>query len=450
MYFYAFNVGDYRSHTAHLSIVEHYIYRSLIDWYYLNERPMPANDLDYIARVLMIKTDEDKQSLQNVLNEFFKVKKLKLTGDNVECYHHARIDAELKDYWHGNGGRVFGNTKEVTQGNVSGNASGNVGNSTGNVSGNVGNASGNVPHSSKGNVLTQAQRTAKAKAERKKIINDLYSINVSFDEKAGMTALRELHAQYFDTVETQNNGDGNVLENNSGNVFGNVGNEKGNVGNFESNAFANAITNNQELLTNNQNINNNTTTASEKFSQPVDNSFDIRNWQTPAYDEFLPVLADNEIYLKLNSDNYLAEVEKFKSYNANQVAQGKPPLVDDDYRMGKFIDWFKLLAAKQHASKAKTVPNTERFNIDDEDWSNPQKPVYDSPTRHDAYHPSHAKPTTTKLDPSQSVMFNGVLKPCLPDMTQQQTTDYILSHHDAGESSDETYDRVARDFGALA
>ena len=175
MYFYNFNIGDYRSHTAHLTPTEHYIYRSLIDWYYLNERPMPANDIDYIARVLMLKTDDERQALQSVLSEFFKVKKLKLTGDTVECYHHARIDNEIKNYHHANGGRVYNHTREVTQGNVTGNDIGNVKSNVGNVSGNV----QNVTNDKKCNVLTQAERTAKSKAERKKIIADLQDLFLS-------------------------------------------------------------------------------------------------------------------------------------------------------------------------------------------------------------------------------------------------------------------------------
>ena len=231
MYFYNFNIGDYRSHTAHLTPTEHYVYRSLIDWYYLNERPMPANDIDYIARVLMLKTDDERQALQSVLSEFFKVKKLKLTGDTVECYHHARIDNEIKNYHHANGGRVYDHTREVTQGNITGNDIGNVKSNVGNVIGNV----QNVTNDKKGNVLTQAERTAKSKAERKKIIADLQDLGADFDPNADMKTLRELHGNFFGT--------------NLGNVSGNVGNETGNVGNSESNAFHDAITNNQEPVT---------------------------------------------------------------------------------------------------------------------------------------------------------------------------------------------------------
>jgi hypothetical protein len=37
LYYYNFNIGDYRRDTVHLSILEHGIYRQLIDTYYLNE-----------------------------------------------------------------------------------------------------------------------------------------------------------------------------------------------------------------------------------------------------------------------------------------------------------------------------------------------------------------------------------------------------------------------------
>lgn len=99
MHFYNFNIKDYRAKTAHLSPVEHYIYRSLLDWYYLTERPFPC-DITYIARKLLLSSDDEMQALQNVLDEFFVIKKLKATGDKTECYHHARCDTEIKNYKH--------------------------------------------------------------------------------------------------------------------------------------------------------------------------------------------------------------------------------------------------------------------------------------------------------------------------------------------------------------
>ena len=373
MYFYNFNIGDYRSHTAHLTPTEHYIYRSLIDWYYLNERPMPANDIDYIARVLMLKTDDERQALQSVLSEFFKVKKLKLTGDTVECYHHARIDNEIKNYHHANGGRVYGHTREVTQGNDIGNIKSNVGNVSGNVQ--------NVTNDKKGNVLTQAERTAKSKAERKKIIADLQESGADFDPNADMKTLRELHANFFGA--------------NFGNVRGNVGNETGNVGNSESNAFHDAITNNQEPVTNNQDKNNTT---------PREQNFDIRDWVEPEYSEFIEILQDNDIHMALPQDLYSTEAQKFKNYNANLAAQGKVSLVDDSYRMTKFIDWFKILANKQHASKQAVAAPV----VHDDDLPE----IYRQSSQSDqTYHPSHAPVAPAKKLPG---MFSAYGKNYMP------------------------------------
>ena len=41
MHYYKFNIADYRKDTGHLSTIEHGIYRQLIDWYYLDEQPIP-------------------------------------------------------------------------------------------------------------------------------------------------------------------------------------------------------------------------------------------------------------------------------------------------------------------------------------------------------------------------------------------------------------------------
>lgn len=390
MYFYNFNIGDYRSHTSHLTPTEHYIYRSLIDWYYLNERPMPANDIDYIARVLMLKTDEERQALQSVLSEFFKVKKLKLTGDAVECYHHARIDAEIKNYHYPNGGRVYDHTREVTQGNVTGNDGGNVKSNVGNVSSNT----QNVTNDKKGNVLTQAERTAKSKAERKKIIADLQDLGADFDTNADMKSLRELHGNFFGT--------------HLGNVSGNVGNETGNVGNSKSNAFCHAITNNQEPVTDNQDKNNTT---------PREQNFEIRDWVEPEYSDFIEILQDNDIHLALPHDLYLAEAQKFKDYNANQAAQGKLSLVDDNYRMTKFIDWFKILANKQHASKQAVAAPV----VHDDDLPE----VYRQSSQSDqTYHPSHAPVAPAKKLPGMFSAYGQSYMP-LPGMDGKATFDAV-------------------------
>lgn len=97
MHHYQFHINDFNASTRHLSHVERALYRDLIDMYYSTEKPITA-DLARLERVLLVKTDDEKQALQNVLADFFVVKKLK--GDAEPCYHNARIDRELKNYKH--------------------------------------------------------------------------------------------------------------------------------------------------------------------------------------------------------------------------------------------------------------------------------------------------------------------------------------------------------------
>ena len=99
MHFYNFNIKDYRAKTAHLTPIEHYIYRSLIDWYYLNEKPFDS--VEQIKRWLMI---DDETAIESVLSEFFHKRNGK--------YHHTRINKEVRNYQHKKQNDV---TDDVTQ-----------------------------------------------------------------------------------------------------------------------------------------------------------------------------------------------------------------------------------------------------------------------------------------------------------------------------------------------
>jgi uncharacterized protein YdaU (DUF1376 family) len=88
MHYYQFNIGDYRADTAHLSILEHGIYRQLIDWYYLDEKPIPK-ETQVVMRRLRLGSDE-VHLLTNVLTDFFV-----LTDSG---YFHSRIEKELEHY----------------------------------------------------------------------------------------------------------------------------------------------------------------------------------------------------------------------------------------------------------------------------------------------------------------------------------------------------------------
>ena len=66
MHFYQFHIGDYISHTRHLSLMEDLAFRRLLDFYYLHEVPIKQRD---IARQIGMR--EFEQEVLTVLNEFF-------------------------------------------------------------------------------------------------------------------------------------------------------------------------------------------------------------------------------------------------------------------------------------------------------------------------------------------------------------------------------------------
>lgn len=89
MHYYQFNIGDYRRDTAHLSHLEHGIYRSLIDTYMLEESPLPG-DMKELERKHSIRTANEKKALRNVLNDFFKFEN--------SMFLHSRCDEDIISY----------------------------------------------------------------------------------------------------------------------------------------------------------------------------------------------------------------------------------------------------------------------------------------------------------------------------------------------------------------
>jgi uncharacterized protein YdaU (DUF1376 family) len=69
MHYYQFNIGDYNSHTMHLSEIEDLTYRRLLDWYYLHESSIPL-DLNEVSRQIRMRSHSD--CIATVLQEFFE------------------------------------------------------------------------------------------------------------------------------------------------------------------------------------------------------------------------------------------------------------------------------------------------------------------------------------------------------------------------------------------
>ena len=68
MRYYSFHIGDYLSHTMHLSEIEDLAYRRMIDVYYLHEKPLP-NSVKKIAK--MIRMDSQTEAVATILHAFF-------------------------------------------------------------------------------------------------------------------------------------------------------------------------------------------------------------------------------------------------------------------------------------------------------------------------------------------------------------------------------------------
>jgi uncharacterized protein YdaU (DUF1376 family) len=85
MHYYQFHIGDYKSHTHHLSLMEDLAFRRLLDHYYLHESPIKQRD---IARQIGMR--EHEQDVLTVLNEFF------VSTD--KGFVNPRADAEIAKF----------------------------------------------------------------------------------------------------------------------------------------------------------------------------------------------------------------------------------------------------------------------------------------------------------------------------------------------------------------
>lgn len=84
MHYYQFNIGDYKSHTEHLSEMEDLTYRRLLDWYYLHETPIPL-EINETARQIRMRSHSD--CIMTVLQEYFE-------RTEIGWIHH-RADKEI-------------------------------------------------------------------------------------------------------------------------------------------------------------------------------------------------------------------------------------------------------------------------------------------------------------------------------------------------------------------
>lgn len=87
MHYFQFNIGDYASHTRHLSLMEDLAYRRLLDLYYLKDGEIYGDEAD-VARQIGMRTNVSE--VKQVLMDFFVI-----DGDR---WSHSRCDAEITHF----------------------------------------------------------------------------------------------------------------------------------------------------------------------------------------------------------------------------------------------------------------------------------------------------------------------------------------------------------------
>lgn len=90
MNYYEHHLGDWAQATAHLTFLEDAAYSRCVRKYYADERPLPA-DVGTVQRLVGARTTEERQAVDTVLHEFFK-----LTDDG---WRNKRCDEELARFY---------------------------------------------------------------------------------------------------------------------------------------------------------------------------------------------------------------------------------------------------------------------------------------------------------------------------------------------------------------
>jgi len=92
MHYYQFNIGDYISHTRHLTLGEDAVYRRLLDAYYLQEHPLNAG-VAVVARQINARDYENE--VREILEEFFTLTEkgwINVRADKEIAKYHAKSE----------------------------------------------------------------------------------------------------------------------------------------------------------------------------------------------------------------------------------------------------------------------------------------------------------------------------------------------------------------------
>lgn len=89
MHYYRKNIPDFNNATRHLTRVERSLLSDATELYYTTEKPL-TSDLERLEKLLLARTDEEKNALKTVLDEFFTL--------TEAGYFNSRCNEELLNY----------------------------------------------------------------------------------------------------------------------------------------------------------------------------------------------------------------------------------------------------------------------------------------------------------------------------------------------------------------
>ena len=117
MNYYKRHIGDYMKDASHLSLLEHGVYMRLLDVYYTREASIP---IDQAARLIGVRSKDEKQALSDISNEFFSIQDGYLVHKRCEeeialMLKKAETNREIGK----RGGRPKKETKTVSENNPS-------------------------------------------------------------------------------------------------------------------------------------------------------------------------------------------------------------------------------------------------------------------------------------------------------------------------------------------
>lgn len=413
MHYVMHNFGDWEIETKHMTRVQKSVYLDMRTNYLKDGKPF-TSDIELLEHRLSCRSDDERQALELILKDKFKLDK------RSKIYKHPNWDRILKNYrarhWDDDSRNLNG-TDVTTE---------------------LDNVADNTP-------LTCAQRKAKSRVKEQEMRRLLTEAGVDHKGVKGMKELKKLYDQHLydaklscnevavshtecHTISTQKeaiNSNPEPETNNQGTIEreAHTQNSDSHYSSMSANSYTCLSTNEGDLAT---------------------KDMGIENWTPPSIDIMRERLLQEDLKLDMTEKKYVLELENFKAYYTDKARQGKP-LTTGNLRITRWHQWLKREIENNKTTDSNKEKGKERFNIDNEAW--PANKLTDQNAKQfmgDGYHPSHSYPqnNSSKLNLKTEVLLNGCRRAVLPEMTPDETYDYIAKHQAPGESQDETYDRL--------